>query len=180
MGNKESQVIEIPPNTENDTSDYGRLVFDLKLILYNNIRNKHTRQNIMNEFETTLKTKYGKLFIEKRPTIIKSLKENVWKKRNGENIEGKCYCCDNKITFDAFECGHITAFAEGGETNVDNLEAICKKCNRSMGKLNLEEYKKLLVMGNEEKHCDICNVTIKSFNWEKHINSKGHQKKAAI
>lgn len=137
-----------------------------------------TKTKLIDDIELVIKEKYIKYFKEPRESISDNLKIQVWNKRNGDKIQGVCYCCDKKITYDNFECGHIIAFAQGGETTVNNMEAICRKCNRSMGKCDLEEYKKLLEAGQEEKTCNTCKTTVKSFNWEKHIQSKTHLSKA--
>ena len=70
------------------------------------------------------------------------LRKQVWKKRNGEVIGGKCFCCDKGITFARFECGHIVSWATGESTTLDNLEPVCKNCNVKCGKKNLLEFKK--------------------------------------
>ena len=75
-----------------------------------------------------------------RERISKPLRKRVWKKRNGKLLEGKCYCCRNEVDYDSFECGHIQAVFYGGATTVDNLEPICKICNRDMGTENLEVF----------------------------------------
>ena len=79
-----------------------------------------------------------------RPKITKSLRNEVWKKTNGSDLNGKCYCCGYRIEYDNFECGHIVAVSLGGDTNINNLRAICSGCNSDMKTMNLEEYKKLL------------------------------------
>lgn len=70
--------------------------------------------------------------------ISSSLKKKVWKKC----VDGRCYVCDNEISNKQFESGHIVARARGGQTELDNLVAMCFDCNRSMGTRNANEYKK--------------------------------------
>jgi len=41
-----------------------------------------------------------------------------------------------------FHCGHVIAEAKGGETVIENLRPICKKCNLSMGTDNLNDFRK--------------------------------------
>ena len=59
-------------------------------------------------------------------------------------MKGNCYVCNRMLEYDNFEAGHIIAEANGGETTLDNLRAICKPCNTSMRTTNLEEFKKTL------------------------------------
>ena len=54
-------------------------------------------------------------------------------------------CCNvTDITQMSFNCGHIIAESNGGETVVSNLKPICQNCNSSMGTKDMEEFKKTL------------------------------------
>jgi len=44
----------------------------------------------------------------------------------------------------SFNCGHIVAEANGGDTIVSNLKLICQNCNSSMGIKNMKEFMKSL------------------------------------
>ena len=44
----------------------------------------------------------------------------------------------------SFNCGHIVAEANGGDTIVSNLKPICQNCNSSMGTKNMKEFMKSL------------------------------------
>ena len=78
-----------------------------------------------------------------RPKITLSLKREVWRKINGDYLVGKCYCCNEDLNYELFECGHIIPVSIGGETNIHNLKPICRKCNMDMKTMNLEEFKEL-------------------------------------
>jgi hypothetical protein len=43
-------------------------------------------------------------------------------------------------TIGNFNCGHIVAHANGGETKLNNLVPICTLCNTSMGTYNLNDF----------------------------------------
>ena len=45
----------------------------------------------------------------------------------------------------SFNCGHIIAEVNGGETNVSNLRPICQNCNSSMGITNMDDFMKTLM-----------------------------------
>ena len=77
----------------------------------------------------------------KRP-IDKNLRMTVWKKYFGLKFEGKCYVCKRTIHIDHFQVGHNKARAKGGKDNISNLRPICGPCNRSMGTISIENYKK--------------------------------------
>jgi 5-methylcytosine-specific restriction endonuclease McrA len=73
--------------------------------------------------------------------ITSKMKEDVWKKRNGNIMDGKCYVCNDDIKFNGFHCGHIIAVKNGGKTILSNLEPICMGCNLNMSTQNLNLYK---------------------------------------
>jgi 5-methylcytosine-specific restriction endonuclease McrA len=79
--------------------------------------------------------------------VTKQLRKNVWDKNNDMNsinlMDSICTICSSHITYDTFECGHIIPRIRGGLTTIDNLERICKQCNRDMGRMNLLIYKQI-------------------------------------
>ncbi len=54
-----------------------------------------------------------------------SMKQKVYEKQSGV-----CVKCDEKFTIKEMEADHITPWSEGGKTNEDNCQMLCKKCNR--------------------------------------------------
>lgn len=90
------------------------------------------------------------LFNNERMKIPKSIRNEVWKKRNGNVIEGTCFVCKHTLIFDNMECGHIVPHVCKGQITIDNLEPICKTCNRDMGIMNLNEYKSILNINENE------------------------------
>jgi hypothetical protein len=91
--------------------------------------------------ELNLNNIYLSQFTKNRPKIVKKKKIEVWNKRNNNTLSGKCFCCEDDLQYDDMECGHIIPFVHGGSIEINNLEPICKKCNRDMGIMNLNEYK---------------------------------------
>lgn len=83
---------------------------------------------------------------KKKKTISATIKRLVWNTNIGEDVgKSKCMCCySTDITQMSFNCGHIVAEANGGETIVSNLKPICQNCNSSMGTKNMEEFMKSL------------------------------------
>lgn len=80
----------------------------------------------------------------KKKTIPKKLRQLVWNKHIGEsNGIGMCKCClKTKIDKMDFHCGHIVSERDGGLTELSNLLPICALCNRSMGTMNLYDFKR--------------------------------------
>lgn len=99
--------------------------------------------NIIDEVNTNIiKQKKSKQKMNtKKATIPKTIKQDCWKQYFGTSGEEKCLCCNNKIItpFD-FHAGHIISEFNGGNVTLDNLKPICGKCNRSMGKMNMDEF----------------------------------------
>jgi hypothetical protein len=89
----------------------------------------------------------------RKKRISKSLRQAVWNRHIGDKIgKTKCLCCNvNEISQMTFECGHITAESKGGLTNIDNLMPICGLCNKSMGTINLFEFKKNFLSNSKIK-----------------------------
>lgn len=79
---------------------------------------------------------------KKRSSCPKAVKESVWRKYFGNKMTGKCYVCKKPINFTDFEVGHNKPFSKGGTWNLNNLRPICRTCNRSMGTMTLETFKK--------------------------------------
>jgi hypothetical protein len=51
-----------------------------------------------------------------------------------EKQAGKCSLCGQIFDIDDMEGDHITPWVEGGKTTPDNLQMLCKNCNRRKGK----------------------------------------------
>jgi hypothetical protein len=83
---------------------------------------------------------------KKKKTISATIKRLVWNTNIGEQIgKAKCMCCNvTDMTQMSFNCEHIIAESNGGETIVSNLKPICQNCNSSMGTKNMEEFIKTL------------------------------------
>ena len=82
-----------------------------------------------------------------KKAIPKAMKRLVWDTYIGEDIgKSLCLCCNHVyIRQIEFHCGHVRSEAEGGEINVSNLRPICAQCNLSMGKTNMNEFKKMFI-----------------------------------
>ena len=81
----------------------------------------------------------------KKELIPRALREQVWLKTIGKRYESKCYIpwCNNIITVFDFHVGHNIPESKGGSLTIDNLEAICSRCNLSMGnRFTIKEWDK--------------------------------------
>ena len=50
-----------------------------------------------------------------------------------ENQNGKCAKCGEECELDEMEADHVTPWSEGGRTDVENGQMLCKGCNRRKG-----------------------------------------------
>ncbi len=88
----------------------------------------------------------------KRRKIPKSVKIKVWEKYFGLNTAvGKCYVCGRPIHITDFEVGHNKAVSRGGSDRISNLRPICATCNRSMGTMSIEAYKRKYFGGTKKQ-----------------------------
>jgi 5-methylcytosine-specific restriction endonuclease McrA len=121
------------PHTEEQDQRYKLFINDLRDIMEKN------KINDVNCNSSKIKNK--------KKAISATIKRLVWNTNIGEDIgKSKCLCCKaTDITQMSFNCGHIVAEANGGETIVSNLKPICQNCNSSMATKNMDEFMKSLV-----------------------------------
>ncbi len=100
------------------------------------------RKDLLGRGIVSLSERFGHHPIKRKP-IDKSTRDAVWIKYLGNKVEGKCYCCKIRtIHFTDFQVGHNKAVAKGGDNNISNLRPICGPCNRGMGTMSIEQYRK--------------------------------------
>jgi len=51
-----------------------------------------------------------------------------------EKQKGICSKCNKPFKIEEMEGDHITPWSEGGKTVTENLQMLCKDCNRRKGK----------------------------------------------
>ena len=81
----------------------------------------------------------------RKATIPKALREQVWVQQIGQRFDSKCKVtwCTNRINVFDFQCGHNIPESKGGKTTVDNLVPICGRCNGSMSnQYTIDEWNK--------------------------------------
>ena len=96
------------------------------------IRSGGTRQNIEKRHEV-----YKKRFIRDAQSLIP--KDSIRAFTDDERIviwrqaNGICQICEEKIALDEMEADHIVPHSRGGQTTVENGQALCRRCNASKG-----------------------------------------------
>ena len=105
---------------------------------------KITNSKATNNKATTNKATTNKATTNKatKKGIPKTIRNQVWRKYCGDKLDSKCFCCDQVLSYECWEAGHVISEANGGQTTVENLRPICLSCNRSMGKIHMFEFMK--------------------------------------
>ncbi len=83
---------------------------------------------------------------KEKEKIPKALREQVWIQTIGKKFEAKCpiHWCKNYITPFDFHVGHNIPETKGGTLEINNLKAICSRCNLSMSsQYTIDEWQKL-------------------------------------
>lgn len=57
--------------------------------------------------------------------FLPGMRQRVYEKQSGI-----CVMCDDKFTIKEMEADHMTPWSEGGKTNEENCQMLCKECNR--------------------------------------------------
>jgi len=78
----------------------------------------------------------------KKKTIPKTVRNKVWRKFCGNLLDSKCFCCQEHLSYECWEAGHVQPESKGGSCTIDNLRPICLACNRSMGTMHMFEFMK--------------------------------------
>ena len=79
----------------------------------------------------------------KKEKIPATLKNILWHKYFDTSLTGVCQCCKvETISKAIFDAGHVISEKNGGQVILENLKPICKLCNSSMGKTNMDEFMK--------------------------------------
>jgi hypothetical protein len=82
------------------------------------------------------RAKYRK---EKIPATVRNI---VWVTHFKESKKGQCWLCKvEDISSANFECGHVISEKFGGKATIDNLKPICSFCNKSVGTMNMHDFK---------------------------------------
>jgi len=91
------------------------------------------------EFEKPLK-KMGRTKKERIPATVRNI---VWVTHFHESKKGKCWLCKvEDISSANFECGHVVSEKNGGKPTIDNLKPVCSFCNKSVGTMNMEDFRR--------------------------------------
>ena len=124
----------------------NELVEIIKKEEHENLEISSQKESIDNEKKLSYQTITEKDKKKKKKPISATIKRLVWNTHIGEEVgKAKCMCCKaTDIAQISFNCGHIIAEANGGETIVSNMKPICQNCNSSMGIKNMEEFMKSL------------------------------------
>lgn len=82
----------------------------------------------------------GRAKKERIPATVRNI---VWVSHFQASKKGQCWLCKvEDISSANFECGHVISEKNGGKPTIDNLRPICGFCNKSVGTMNMEDFKR--------------------------------------
>lgn len=77
---------------------------------------------------------------KKRKNIPSKVRQMTWRKYIGNTMDGKCWCCDDKISIEKWHAGHVIPASKGGPDSVANLRPLCQGCNLSMSNKHMADF----------------------------------------
>jgi hypothetical protein len=88
--------------------------------------------------------KKKKIKKNKKTSIPKIKKQEIWETYIGDKNKAKCWCCNKKEikSMTSWHAGHIISEKDGGSTNIVNLRPVCADCNLGMKTQNMIVYMK--------------------------------------
>lgn len=126
---------------------------------YINEKNGNNNENIENNNMTDKQSSHNE---NKRKVLNKVMRQKIWCRYYGRNMDGICKCCRmNKISVMDYDAGHILAHKEGGSSYINNFVPICRPCNQSMGTENMNAFLKKM---------DGDNVSTWLYNGDDNVN----------
>jgi len=131
-------LLKLPIIISNQHPNEQKITIILKKSANSPIVGKIAIRKKLQQSETNSKAVVKK----KKAHIPAVLRKKVWDTYIGEQIGAiMCPICQNiKICQLDFDCGHVLAEANDGDLNLENLRAICSKCNTSMGKQHMKTF----------------------------------------
>lgn len=88
-------------------------------------------EKLMMDDEVTSKSGiYAYLLTGDQKTLSLRTFTKAQKREKYEEQKGICAICEKEFDIDDMEGDHITPWSEGGKTEIDNLQMLCKNCNR--------------------------------------------------
>ena len=98
------------------------------------------KKDVVQEEEKPKRKTGGRAKKERIPATVRNI---VWVTHFEGSKKGRCWLCKvEDISSANFECGHVVSEKNGGMPTIDNLKPICSFCNKSVGTMNMEDFKK--------------------------------------
>ena len=87
---------------------------------------------------------------KKKQSIPKNVRIIIWNHYIGEDIiKHRCLCCKKVVICNTnFDVGHVISEKNGGTHEINNLRPICSPCNSSCGIMNINDFKKMIIVNN--------------------------------
>ena len=100
----------------------------------------------------------------RREHVSNDTKSKSWRRDYGNIFDGICINCKKiKINSRTCEYDHIIPVSKGGKSNIENIQAICKSCNRKKSnKITNSKELEVTKKSNEILSCQICKKICKN------------------
>ena len=111
--------------------DWGPLFDDFKDAKLNPVKIEEETANLVLDDDVTNKAGIYPYILTREErhlnirAFTKAMKQKAYQKQNGI-----CMLCDNNFELKEMEGDHITPWIEGGKTNEENCQMLCRNCNR--------------------------------------------------
>jgi hypothetical protein len=114
---------------------WGKLYNQYGKKKYNSVELEQQIQTLLQDDEITKQSGiyYYLLTKDEKHLNLRAFSPNQ-KRTAYEKQKGICPICKKQFEIDEMEGDHITPWSEGGKTQQDNLQMLCKDCNRRKGK----------------------------------------------
>lgn len=107
---------------------------------HDTIHKGRTRRSIIGNPLSRMK-KFMRRTKRPRKNLTKLVRLTAWRKSSKGLMDTDCFSCLKPMRMeDDWECGHIVSHSHGGSDEAVNMQPLCRRCNRSMGPMNMYEY----------------------------------------
>lgn len=121
---------------EMNVVEWGKLYNEFKDMKLNSDILESEIKKLMQDEDVTKKSGIYEYILtrEEKFLNIRAFTTNM-KRESYERQEGICAKCNNHFDLEEMEADHITPWVEGGKTNSENCQMLCRDCNRRKGKI---------------------------------------------
>lgn len=115
--------------------DWGYLYNEFKDNVYDAKQiEEETKKLMLDDDVTNKKGIYPYLLTRKEKFLSIRAFSDAQRQAAYEQQQGVCPICGGHFELEEMDADHITPWSEGGHTQMENCQMLCKECNRRKGK----------------------------------------------